>query len=273
MSGIEQSFIKEYEANVHLAYQTMGSKLRPTVRNKTNVRAKTATFHKVGSGSAQTKSRHGTVPSMGITYATVDCDLEDYYAGDWVDHLDELKTNVQEQKILANTSAYALGRKTDELIITQLNKATQKISANSKGLTKEKILKAFELLGTNNVPDDGQRYAVIGWKQWIQLLDIDEFKNAQYVGSDETLPWKSAHIKSWLGTTWIAHSGLTIDSVKKERKCYWYHKTAIGHASGLDIKTDITWHGDHAAHFVNSYMSQGASLIDNQGIVQIVCIE
>lgn len=25
---------------------------------------------------------------------------------------------------------------------------------------------------------------------------------------------------------------------------YWYHKTAIGHAVGSDVKTDITWHGD-----------------------------
>ena len=28
------------------------------------------------------------------------------------------------------------------------------------------LLQAFEQLGTNDVPDDGQRFAVIGWRQW-----------------------------------------------------------------------------------------------------------
>ena len=32
------------------------------------------------------------------------------------------------------------------------------------------------------MPDDGQRYAVVGWKQWSELLDIEEFANADYVG-------------------------------------------------------------------------------------------
>ena len=33
--------------------------------------------------------------------------------------------------------------------------------------------------------------------------------------------------------------------------------------------TDITWHGDRAAHFVNNMMSQGACLIDGEGVVEI----
>ena len=36
----------------------------------------------------------------------------------------------------------------------------------------------------------------------------------------------------------------------------------------MDIKTDITWHGDYAAHFVNNMMSQGACLIDPKGVIK-----
>lgn len=114
---------------------------------------------------------------------------------------------------------------------------------------KAKVLTAFEMLGDADVPDDGERYAVVGWKQWSDLLGIEEFAHADYIG-DGDLPWKGTQAKRWLGTLWMPHSGLTKTS--SVRYCYWYHKTAIGHAVGSDVKTDITWHGDRAANFINN---------------------
>ena len=40
---IDQAFIKQFETDVHLAYQRMGSKLRNTIRS-TNVSGNTARF-------------------------------------------------------------------------------------------------------------------------------------------------------------------------------------------------------------------------------------
>ena len=45
----------------------------------------------------------------------VEAQLVDYYVGEWIDRLDELKTNIDERQVLANTGAFALGRKTDEI--------------------------------------------------------------------------------------------------------------------------------------------------------------
>lgn len=263
---IDSAFVKQFESEVHEAYQRMGSKLRGTVRNVSNVKGATAVFQKVGKGSASTKSMHGAVPVMSIEHSPVECQLEDFYAGDWVDRLDELKINHDERQVIANAGAYALGRKTDELIINALSGAdVNVVQSGTTGLTKEKVLDAFELLGTADIPDDGQRYAIIGWKQWSDLLSIDQFSNAEYIGAED-LPWKGTQAKKWLGTTWIPHSGLSIDG-SDIRSCFWFHKTAIGHASGSDVQSDITWHGDLASHFVNNMMSQGACLIDKKGIV------
>ncbi|MGH6948836.1 MAG: phage capsid protein [Kiloniellales bacterium] len=267
---ITNAFIKEFQANVHTAYQRKGSKLRETVRRKDDVKGASTVFHKVGKGTASTKARHGKVPTMSVSHDPVECLLADYYAGDWVDRLDELKTNVPEQKVLADAGAYALGRKTDELIVGALDLSTNYALDDTDGLTKAKILAAYELLGEADVPDDGERFAAVGWKQWSELLDINEFKNADYVGPEE-LPWKGTEAKRWLGTLWIPHSGLT--KAGSVRFCHWYHKTAVGHASGAEVKTDISWHGDRAAHFVNSSMSQGAVLVDATGIVTLRCLE
>lgn len=270
---LDNAFIKQFEREVHEAYQRQGSKLRQTVRTISNVNGNTAVFQKVGKGTASTKSTHGMVPVMNLAHSVIEATMADYYAGDWVDRLDELKVNIDERQVIANAGAHALGRKTDELIINALDTAsTHTVVEANIGMTLGKILEAFEIFGANDIPDDGQRFAVVGWKQWSQLLDLDEFASADFVGPD-SLPYNTAtQAKMWLGTIWMPHSGLPKDS-SDIRTCYFYHKTAIGHAAASDVETDITWHGDRAAHFVNSMMSQGAALIDQAGVVKINCDE
>jgi len=268
---IETAFVRSFEAEVHLQFQQAGSKLRNTVRTKNNVVGRSTTFQRVGKGTASTKARHGYVPVMNVDHFAIECDLEDFYAGDWVDSLDELKTNINERQVVARAGAYALGRKTDELIIASLLTAGQTTTVDpGQGLTLDKALQAFLVFGENDVPDDGQRYAVIGWKQWTDLLQIEAFANADYVGDDE-LPWKGTQAKRWLGSLWMPHSGLPKQG--NDRICFWYHKTAVGHAIGSEVKTDITWHGDRAAHFVNNMMSQGSCLIDPTGVITMPCVE
>ncbi|MCB1537784.1 MAG: hypothetical protein KDJ49_02250, partial [Alphaproteobacteria bacterium] len=240
--SIDNAFVKQFEREVFEAYQRMGSKLRSQVRSKSGVNGSSTTFQKVGAGTASTKSTHGMVPVMNLNHTAVEVALADYYAGDWIDKLDELKLNHDERQVIANAGAYALGRKSDEQIITALSGASQAVSDSAAGMTLDKVLEAFEKLGAADVPDDGQRTAVVGWKQWSQLLAIEEFASAQYVGPDE-LPFRGTQAKMWLGTLWMPHSGLPVNATTGVRKCFWFHKTAIGHAVGADVETDITWHG------------------------------
>jgi hypothetical protein len=273
---IDAVFTKQFQSEVKEAYQRHGSKLRPTVRSKTGVTGTSTFFPKVGKGTAAAKTRHGAVPVMNLEHAQVECILQDYYAGDWIDRLDEFKADIDERSVIANAGAYALGRKTDELIIAALDTGTKEAigtasgTTDTDGLTRAKVLLAFEMLGAGDVPDDGQRFAVVGWKQWSQLLQIDEFSSAEYVGTDE-LPWKGTQAKRWLGALWMPHSGLTKSGAL--RYCYFYHKTAIGHAAAAEVETDVTWHGDRAAHFVANMMSQGSVLVDDTGVVRMRAAE
>ncbi len=267
--SIDNVFVKQFEADVHLAYQQMGTKLRATVRSKSGVIGASTTFQKVGRGTASTKSRHGIVPVMNLNHEPVECLLQDYYAGDWVDALDELKTNIDERRVVASAGAYALGRKTDELIINAMSSATNYVGDYTTGLTKDLILSAVEELNARDIPDDGRRFAVVGVHQWNELLAMDEFVSADYVGND--LPLLSGGTtKKWLGITWVLHNGLPLPA-DDNRDCFIYHATSVGHACGQDVKSDISWHGERAAHFISNSMSQGAVLIDGDGIVRIKC--
>lgn len=269
-TSIDQAFVKQFEREVHEAYQRQGSKLRHAVRVKNGVVGSSTVFQRVGTATAKTKGRHAMVPVTSTEFNAVEIPLVDYYVGEWIDRLDELKTNIDERQVLANAGAFALGRKTDEIVIDALSNASHVAGTTSTGLTKSKVLEAFEQLGTNDVPDDGQRFAVIGWRQWSDLLDLNEFSSAEFVG-DEQLPWRGMQAKMWLGSMWIPHSGLPV--VDGVRTCFWFHKSAVGHAIGQDVVTDITWHGDRAAHFVANSMSQGAGLIDPAGVIKLPCLE
>jgi len=44
--SIDNVFIKQFEAEVHLAFQQMGTKLRSTVRTKNDVKGSSTTFQK-----------------------------------------------------------------------------------------------------------------------------------------------------------------------------------------------------------------------------------
>ena len=186
---ISTAFIKQFEAEVHMAYQRMGSKLRNTVRS-TQVTGNQARFQKVGTGTAVSKSRHAQVPTMDVSHSTVDVTLSDFYAADYVDRLDELKTNIDERQVLAMSASAALGRKTDQLIIDVLDAGSNSnnVVHGSAGLTLAKALTVYEAFGEGDIPDDGQRYFVVSPAGWADLLQIDQFSRMEYVGEGD-LPY------------------------------------------------------------------------------------
>jgi hypothetical protein len=281
---ISDAFIRQYEAEVHEAYQRMGSKLRNTVRQKNGITGESTTFQKVGKGEASQKTRHGDVPVMNVDHTPVLCPLNDWYAGDFVDKLDELKFTIDERKVISNAGAFALGRKTDTMILEDgLSNGTNQVAATvqddrttgaSTGMNVGKVLEAITALGNRDVTmEDGGLTLVVGWNQWTELMSFDQFSRAEYVGPDD-LPWKGKGFsaKFWNGLMVFPHSGLPV-TAGDIRSCFAYHRTAIGHATGAEVSVDITWQGTKAAHFINNSMSQGSCLIDDDGVQEILCDE
>ena len=267
-TSLSTAFIKQFEAEVHMAYQRMGSKLRNTIRQVNNVKGSQARFQKVGKGSAVSKSRHAQIPTMDITHSTVDVTLSDFYAADYVDRLDELKTNIDERQVLSQSAAAALGRKTDQLIIDVLDAGTNasNVVHGSSGLTLAKAFTVYEAFGTADVPDDNQRYFVVSPAGWADLLQLDQFSRAEYVGEAD-LPYAGGlTAKRWLGFLWFTHSGLSKASTTRD--CHAYHKSAIGVAMGSDIRTEINYIPEKVSNLITSYMSLGVVEIDANGMIE-----
>ena len=257
-----------------MAYQRMGSKLKNLVRTVNGVNGSTVKFQKVAKGSANTKARHAEVVAMDLAHSNVSATLTDYYAADYVDKLDELKVNIDERQVVASSAAYALGRKTDQVLIDVLDSATSianNVNSSATGMSLIKAKNMMEIFNGNDVPDDGQRYWVVGPKQWSDLLSIDLFSREEYVGPNE-LPFPGGiTAKRWMGFLFFVHSGLSKPS--SDRKTLCFHKSAIGCGIGSDVRTEVNYIPEKVSHLITSMLSLGAVEIDGDAARVQLCAE
>jgi len=262
---IDQAFIKQFETEVHLAYQRMGSKLRNTVRTR-NVTGSTARFQKIGTGAATTKSRNGNVTPMELAHTYVEVTMADYYAAEYIDKLDELKSNINERQAVTQSSAAALGRKTDELLVTALDagaNATQ-IADTGGALVKADLLTLFETFGAADVPEDGGRYLAMAPAGFADLFNITEFASSDYVGP-QSLPFAGGMtMKNFLGFNIFSTSAVT------GGKNFAYHMNAVGLGVNADVATEINYVAEKVSHLATSMMSMGATVIDDNGVYEVL---
>ena len=262
---IDVAFIKQFETEVHMAYQRMGSKLRNTVRT-TNVTGSTARFQVIGKGTATTKSRNGNVTPMELAHTNVEVTMADFYASEYMDKLDELKININERQAVAQSAAAALGRKTDEILITAMDagaNATQ-IGSTGSAVTKADLLSLFETLGNADVPEDGQRYLAMSPSGFADLFNINEFASSDYVGP-QNLPFAGGMtMKEFLGFKIFSTSAVA------GGKNFSYHTSSVGLGVNADVQTEVNYIAEKVSHLATSMMSMGAVVIDSDGIYEVL---
>lgn len=270
-NSIDVAFTKQFESEVHLAYQRMGSKLLNTVRRKTNVVGKSTTFQKIGKGIAGTKTRGGQVPILNLVHTNVECTLVDRYGGEFIDKLDELKIEHDERSAVTTSIAAALGRASDQDIIDVTDTFTQE-TASAGAVDQAKVEEAFEYFGDNDVPDDGQRYLAVSPRGWTDLMGLSQFASLDYVPeADLPFPKVGFSAKNWFSFHIFSFSGLSIAATVRQNVAY--HKSAVGHASGQDVAMDFTWQGKEQSHLAVGSMSMNAVIIDDIGGYRIRATE
>jgi hypothetical protein len=280
---VNVSFISDFQKDVHHVFQREGSMLKPSVYVKDGIIGSTAVFEKLGTGTATTKSRHGEITPMNATHVQPSVTLVDFYAGDWVDRLDEAKTNIDVRMSYARAGAYALGRKVDEQITTVLDTTSQStvtLTVTSSAAIQASLITFVEALDSNSVPNDGQRYGVLTPRMYAQAMTVDSFASSDFVGATG-LPFTDGapghrKFRDWMGVKWCMHPDLPGKGTSTA-KCFAYHKSAVGYAiqkapgnaaSNESVTADITWHGDRASHFINHMMSGQAIMIDDTGVIE-----
>ncbi len=281
-TSITTAFITAYEARVHLVFQRKGTVILQAVRWKRDTVGSTHVFQVMGKGAATTKARHGQITPMNQSHSTATATLVDFYAGDWVDALDEAKINIDERDAIARTGAMALGRKIDDQIFVVMDAGSDSVVTwvvTTEKNVRAALLNMVEALFSNDIPNDGELFGALTAKQWSMAMTVEEFKNSDYItatGLPFTQGMPVARYKEWMGVKWTMHTGLPGAGTSAAKPFVW-HRMAVGYSSGKHPKNfanrgaivaDITWHGDRAAHFINHMMSGGAVVIEGAGVIE-----
>jgi len=69
----------------------------------------------------------------------------------------------------------------------------------------------------------------------------------------------------------MLHSALP--KTGNNRDCFAYHKSAIGVATGSDVRTEVNYIPEKVSNLVTSYMSMGAVAVDTSGIYKVTIDE
>lgn len=264
---VDTAFIQLYSAEVKAAYQRQGSLLRNSVRQRTG-NAERIYFPKLGKGNATQKARHADVTPMDLEHARVFVDMADYYAPEYIDELDQVKINWSLRADYANASAWALGRTTDQLIIDAMAADNTPLaaddldSAGSGALTLPVVTGVSQALNDADVPADNLRFAAISPETLSELLAIQGATSSDFTVQKLLVTGREPAF--WMGFNWIMHTGLPTGV-----KGYFWHMPSVGLGMAADVRTEVNYVPEKVAWLVNSFMSMGAVVIDDTGVIEL----
>lgn len=289
-TSVSNAFTEMFSDDVKQAYQASTSNLMDAVRVVRNVTGNTYKFHTLTKGgSIKNKARFEDIVVMSDTSksltspgaytgstaqnATVTATMANYHAGEYIQTLDEVKTNADLRSTFATSIASALARASDKAIVDALDASTptniKTTSQGANGLNKAAMLEVHEALNALDVPSNDRALIVSPAALTDLLTDTTLVSSANGVITDTALT--SGMIPNIFGFKVIVSNSLTADSVV--RKCYAVQKSAVGVAVGADMSIKIDYVPQKASTLILGEMSLGAAVIDADGVVEVQVTE
>ena len=261
---IDAAFVEQYNADVHHLFDQYGPRLVGMSRKGT-VMGKSAIFQRMGSVTVTDKPRRGTHSFGAPDHDNVSCPMVDKYVPTAVDKLDLLKTNIDERRAHAKVHVGAVSKWIDNMLVGTLEATTQAdIGSATHGFGYGHAMRIVNGFTINDVPDDGERYCAMHPYAWSQFLQVPEFANADYVGSED-LPFKGGmSAKRWMGVLWFPLNNITLAPGNLARNVAW-HRSILGHGVNAEMETVWSYENTMSAYAAVSSVSMGAVLIEDKG--------
>ncbi len=290
-TSVSNAFTTMFSDDVKHAYQQITSNLTNSVRVVRNVTGSTYKFNTLTKGgSIKNKARFddivvmsdtskGTLTSPGVytgstaQNATVTATMANYHAGEYIQTLDEIKTNIDMRQTFAEAIGGALARAADQSIVDALDAGTptniKTTSQGANGLNKAALLEVHEALNSLSVPSSDRTLVISPAALTDILTDTTLVSSDSGVITNQALT--SGYIPNIFGFRVVVSNLLTADSVV--RKCYAFHKNSMGLAVGSDVNVNINYVPQKASTLILGEMSMGSAMIDADGVVEIQVTE
>jgi len=277
--SISNAFVTLFDAEVKQAYQA-DTVLRNTVRLRSGVQGATHKFPKIGAGVATVRVPQTDVTPLNVEYTQATVTLSDYIAAEYSDIFNQAKVNFDERQELVQVVGKAIGRRADQLVIDSLAASgtgltvSHDIGGTESNLNVAKLREAKRLLDAGNVPMQ-DRFILIHASSLSNLLSETAVTSSDF---NTVKALVQGDINTFLGFNFVtigdrSEGGLAGGGAGVDRNVYAWHKSAVGMAEGMGIRSEINYIPEKTSWLVASMLSAGAVAIDAGGIVSIECRE
>lgn len=260
---------EEFDSEVKHAYQGMKT-LRECVTYRGNVVGDKYDFRLMGKGQATTRTGPSAdVVPMDIAHSLKVATLTDFEAPEYTDIYNQATVNFDEVRELAETIAYAMGRRDDQSVIDAMDADPgSTVVAGGTKLTVAKLRAAAKNLNAVEAPME-DRYFLTNHEGLDSLLEETEVTSTDYNAVKALV---QGEVDTFLGFKFKVIGNRTeggLPSAGNVRTNFAFHRRAIGHAVGIDMQTRV----DYVAH-KSSWLScgswkGGSVVIDPEGIVAV----
>lgn len=286
--SITEAFIQQFNRNVYILSQQMGSKLRGKMRMET-VHAKKAFFDRLAPTTPQRKvSRHQDTPLVTQIHSRRAVSLEDWVVADLVDREDEIRLLINPTSLYAQNFARGMGRQLDISIVTAFTAsadtgqfggtavvfpAGNTIASGGAGLTAARVREVKRRFDAADVRDDG-RVFVVSAQAMEDLLEQTEVTSSDY-NTVKALVQGTIEGNQWMGFEWVRLSDdiLPIDG-SLDRSCFAYQRDGMAIAMGQDMRTEMDKRPDKMNSMqVMVTSSFNAVRVDDDTVLQVLVRE
>jgi len=270
------AFQTQYRQEFVQGFEDRQSILRATTVQEAQIKGNTAVFLVADSGSAtaQTRGVDGLIAARNDNLTQNTCTLREWHDLPRKTYFNIFASQGDQKRIMQETSMAVINRKIDDIIIAELDTATND-TGTATTASLDLVVYAQTVLGNNfvDITDEDNLFALVSPAFFGIMMQTTEFASADYV---EVKPFTgpARRFRRWCGFNWMTHPRLTgsigAGSDSTSEQCYFYHRNAIGCAvdkAGLD--SVVGYDEEQAYSFVRTSVIMGAKLLQNSGVVMV----
>lgn len=271
--------VKKFEAEAIQTFQESDMELRNYCRVKNITGAQSVQFNVIGTGVAYERTSIQTpIPVMDVAHTPKTATVKNYAASELTDIFLNNQVGFDERKELVDVITAALHRRAEQVVIDALDAASitntvaNNISGSTDNLTIEALNESSRLLGSK-VPKDGRIFLCHDDGFYHLLLEADVKTidtNMVKPLADGKLPYMHGFVMKPIADR--TEGGLTIDG-SNDRTNYAWQKSAVGLAINMEPRITIDWEPSFGAHRVTGWLSAGAVVIQEAGVVKVTTRE
>lgn len=238
---IDQSFVEQFSANVHMLAEQRMSRLRNSVRTE-SVTGESWAIERLGNVDAPNKitNRHGDTPLDDTPHSRRWGFLSDFDAADLIDKQDQVRLLIDPAGPYTRKHAGRMGRGVDDSIIDALggdvkegkNAGTtvsflsgQTVAHGSTGLTIQKLIEAKEKLDAAEVDEFIPRFFATNAKGIRNLLEDDKISSADF---NTVKALVRGEINEYMGFTFLRTERLPVASNIRDNFAYAMDGIVLG---------------------------------------------